>query len=128
DENVSQLINESNVRRIRLPKRTKNIVQIFSERDIQTLFTACNQEFDIRLQVRDRAILAVLVDCGVRAAELCGLTIEHTHLEASDPYIKVLGKNSKWREVGLGRLSREALQHYINTYRADAPATRTVFI
>ncbi len=128
DEKISQQVSESAVRRIKLPKRTKNIVQIFSEQDIQALFKACNQEFDVHLQERDRAILSVLLDTGVRAAELCGLTIEHAHLEADDPHIKVLGKGSKWREVGLGKLSREALQYYITTYRADAVATSKVFI
>ncbi len=107
DEKISQQVSESAVRRIKLPKRTKNIVQIFSEQDIQALFKACNQEFDVHLQERDRAILSVLLDTGVRAAELCGLTIEHAHLEADDPHIKV---------------------YYITTYRADAVATSKVFI
>lgn len=105
------------VRRIKPIKKTKNIVEIFTKDQLQALFDACQQEFDDHLRIRDYAILAVLLDTGIRAKELCTLTIENTHLEPDDAYITVLGKGDKWREVGLGTFSRKALYIYITMFR-----------
>ncbi len=128
EEEYQPFVKYAVIQRIKLPKRDKALIKIFTEVQLRALFAATKQEMDEHLQMRDRTILAVLIDCGVRANELCTLILEDTHTEPDDPYIRVWGKGSKQREVGLGRLSREALQHYIRTYRAKAKPGETVFI
>ena len=65
------------------------------------------------LGYRDYAMLLVLMDTGIRAGELCGLTIEDVH----DGYLTVFGKGSKEREVGIGPTASRALWKYLHLYR-----------
>jgi site-specific recombinase XerD len=51
------------------------------------------------MTVRDRAILRLMVETGVRAGELCALTREHINID-DDPHVRVIGKGDKEREVG----------------------------
>lgn len=83
--------------------------------------------------VRDKAMVSVPIDTGIRVAELAfdpsrpeettGLRMEHVFLELHDSHIKVMGKGRKEREVGLGEQSRLALRRYITRYRrrSDSP-------
>ena len=68
-------------------------------------------------------IVAVLVDTGIRADELCTLTIANTHLDARDAYVRVHGKGNKWREIGLGDTARRHLKTYLRHFRAEAAPT-----
>lgn len=117
------------VSKIKKPRVTKCMIEVFTQPQLQALFDACEQEFTAHLRSRNRTIVAVLLDTGIRASELCGLTIGNTHLDPGDPYIKVLGKGSKWREVGpLGEMARKELAHYLSTYRSGAEHTDRVFL
>lgn len=71
---------------------------------------------------RDRAILYVLIDTGLRRAELAGLTVADVDL--TNHQIKVRAENAKnrvAREVGFGSDTRLALMRYINLARAAHP-------
>jgi integrase/recombinase XerD len=105
------------IQRIEKPKVTEKIVETFSPEQIEALFKACRKEDSEHLQLRDRAILAVLLDCGLRAQELVTLTIGNVIVDPGDSYLKVLGKGSKWREVGLGIETRKHVHKYIRMYR-----------
>src|SRR5260370_17961721 len=62
-------------------------------------------------------MLAVLLDTGVRAAELCTLTLGDVTFTPDDAYLLVHGKGRKQREVPLGRTSRRLLHAYIHRVR-----------
>src|SRR5947209_3955163 len=128
DETYSHYVSYNTLRRIKLPKREKYVIQVFTDKQLQALFAATQKEMNTHLRLRDQAILALLIDTGIRANELCTLTLEHTHLEIEDPYILVKGKGSKWREVGLGKHCRETLQKYVETWRANTEGNDTTFI
>ena len=49
--------------------------------NLTTCSAVCLKECNGHLQQRDRAILAVLAETGIRASELCELTIGNTHLD-----------------------------------------------
>ena len=66
---------------------------------------------------RDKAILAVLLDTGIRAGELCGLMLDCVHITAKEGYLKVMGKGRKEREVPLGIKSRRLLHEYLKRFR-----------
>lgn len=72
---------------------------------------------------RDKAILAVLYDSGIRAQELCGLTRDNVHFDVDGAWLKVHGKGNRWREVGIGRKTRSLLHRYIHRERptTDSP-------
>jgi integrase/recombinase XerD len=100
--------------RVELPKVEQTVIEVFTPEQITALFDACEKR---PYPVRDRAILAVLLDTGIRASELVGLTLDCTWLDVDDSFIKVMGKGRKQREIPLGRTSRLALRRYITRYR-----------
>lgn len=61
--------------------------------------------------LRDRAILFFLLATGVRASELCNLTL--TDLEVREHRAKVLGKGSKWRWVSFDGTTAKHLTRYL---------------
>ncbi len=61
--------------------------------------------------LRDAAVVMVLYDSGVRAAELCGMKVDD--LDWRDRTILVTGKASKQRRVGIGSKSAMAIERYL---------------
>lgn len=117
DEQYSQHVQAIVVKRIEKPQVEEAIVEAFSAEQIEALFKACDKEESEHLQVRDRAILSVLLDSGLRATELCTLTIGNISLDSKDAYVRIHGKGNKWGEVGLGEKARRAVQKYIRMFR-----------
>jgi integrase/recombinase XerD len=117
DEQYCHHVQAIVVQRIKKPKVEEVVLDTFSEQQIEALFRVCDQEESEHLQMRDRAILSLLLDSGIRATELCTLTIGNVDLSTSDPHIRVLGKGRKWGEVGIGEQARRAIQKYIRQFR-----------
>ncbi len=61
--------------------------------------------------LRDAAMVMVLYDSGVRAAELCGMKAED--LDWRDRTLLVTGKASKQRQVSIGSKSAMAIERYL---------------
>lgn len=117
DPEYSNQVHYVTVQRIEAPSVEETIIQPFTDGQIRDLFEACDKESDEHLQLRGRAILALMLDTGVRANELVTLQIGNVSLVASDAYIRVLGKGQKWGEVGLGEQSRRLLTQYLRRFR-----------
>ena len=62
---------------------------------------------------RDKAVLEVLYASGLRASELCQLSL----YDVDDQFIRVLGKGQKERLVPIGSKALSAIDHYLNNYR-----------
>jgi site-specific recombinase XerD len=120
-----ELIDEKAARRVSLPKRAVKVMPTLSPPQIARIFDACAES---AYPDRDRAILAVLIDTGIRASELCGLTLDRAHFSADDAYLLVHGKGRKSREVGLGKRSRSLLYKYVHRYRTADSGERHVFV
>lgn len=110
-----------------MPKIDIKVIQPFTKTQIKQLQVAVTQNHYPIMIARDKAILAVLLDTGIRASELCGLTLENVHISAQDGYLKVMGKGRKEREVPLGKMSRQLLHGYIKYYRQQS-TDPTVFL
>jgi integrase/recombinase XerD len=117
DEQYSQHVTALTINRIKKPQLEETIIETFSQDQIEAMFKACNKEAYEHLEVRDKAILAVLLDTGIRASELCTLTIGNVCLDTNDPHVTVFGKGRKWGQVGLGQQSRRYLQKYFRDFR-----------
>jgi site-specific recombinase XerD len=104
------LLDERVPKRIAMPRQEQKVVQALSPQQVERLLGAAQTS-------RDKAIIAVLVDTGLRANELCTLTLDHVRVTPQDAWLLVKGKRGKWREVGLGKRSRRLLHTYIHRER-----------
>jgi len=111
-----------------MPKLQEKVIETFSKEQIKAMLAAAEKEYSQTLTARDRAIIYILFDTGVRASELCGLTLDNVYLRADDAYIKVLGEGDKWREVGFGKDARTALHRYMTRYRKGSTTEQHVFL
>lgn len=115
------LIDEKLPQRIALPVKEQYVITPFTPQQVERLLTATKAA---RKPLRDAAILCVLFDSGIRASELCSLTLDRTFLTPEDSYLVVDGKGRRQREVPLGARSRLALHRYLTRERkGDAPYT-----
>jgi site-specific recombinase XerD len=91
--------------------------QVLSEDEINRLFSVLNEQTDIG--ARDRAILWLFLDTGVRLSELASLTMRNVNLRDEDdgPWIQVIGKDRKERRIGLSQGARQAVRHYVEFFR-----------
>lgn len=116
------LLDTNHVARVQMPRVDVKVIQTFSPEQVNQLFAVARTT---RHPLRDTAILAVLFDTGIRAAELCGLALDHTHLSPQNSYIQVFGKRRKERQVGLGPTARMALHRYLTRERPPAELPNT---
>lgn len=69
---------------------------------------------------RNWALVETLYGCGLRASEAVGLNLADCHLDSTtDPYLVVIGKGAKVRQVSVPPVARRALRAYIRTHRAE---------
>lgn len=83
-------------------------VPVLTDDELVALIRACSgPRFYDR---RDEAVIRVLLDCGVRVAELCGLTVDDVDLDQG--MALVTGKGRKVRPVYFGARTTRALDRY----------------
>lgn len=105
--------------KLKRPKVDDTLVEILTDEEIARLVKAVNP--NCYLGARLYAIFLLLLDTGIRASELCTLTLEHTNLEGAT--IRVMGKGRKERVVPFGNSTKRALMRYVGTFRptTDCP-------
>ena len=121
------LIGDKIPRRITMPRVTEKVIQTFTPDQIKRLLATCEREVYPWLRARDRAIIWTLLDTGLRAGELCGLTLGNVHF-GQDSYLQVMGKGRRERQVGLGDRSRAELHRYIYRHRSAPASQQHVFL
>lgn len=99
-----------------MPKVVDKIKEVYTKQQIAILLKAAEKEYNEELRVRDKAIISVLLETGIRGGELVGLTLENCFLTPQDSYIRVYGKGMKWRDVPLDT-AVQPLRRYINRFR-----------
>lgn len=90
------------------PKRRKAVVNTFSLEQVDAVLANCGKDF---AGARDRAMITLLLDCGLRVSELAGLDLED--IDWTEGTLIVLGKGNKERVVPFGHTTRQALTAYI---------------
>lgn len=122
-------VRKRTVERIEMPKIVQSEVELFTERDIARLMAACDKMMQPH---RNRALVHILLDTGVRASELCfdserpadeetGLRIDNLILgRGTESFIRVMGKGRKARTVNLGEQTTIAMRRYLNRERGHS--------
>ena len=102
--------------RMQAPKVPPMPVPVIPDEDLRRLLEACaGTRFE---DVRDEALLRVMIETGVRLSEVAGLAVSDVDLERGE--LAVLGKGSKRRSVPLGDRTSSSMSRYMRA-RADHP-------
>jgi site-specific recombinase XerD len=109
------LVSSNPFTRLKRPKLPLPVIEILSDDEIERIMQGINPS--TILGSRLYIIVLLLLDTGIRASELCSLTLDNTHIE--EGYIKVCGKGSKERHVPIGSSLRKALIRYVNAWRPE---------
>ncbi len=106
--------------RVVFPKVGKPLIQTITEDEFEHLLLACaapNETGPIaeRAAVRNRAILWVFYDTGIRVSELTNLRVNN--LDRKRGVIIVKGKGSKERRIALGQNCLRNVLYYMDRHR-----------
>ena len=97
---------ESPVRRVPVPRVPERIIPSLREADLRGLLHAVDE--GSTQSERDRAIVLLLLDTGLRLSEVAGLRVADVDLV--EGRCRVIGKGNRERVVPLGRKTRHALR------------------
>lgn len=112
---VQQGVCEENIiRSIRPPVAEKREIVPFERAEIVALLKCAGQSTNRTVALRNRAILYLLLDTGVRASELCGLKIQD--INQVTLHITVFGKGKKERRIPISQTTFLAITDYLRTY------------
>lgn len=107
---------------VTFPKVGRPLIKILTEEEFEKLLWACappNEHSPLaeRATVRNRAILWVLYDTGIRVSELCGLRLDQ--VDRKQGVLTVWGKGSKERRIAMGQNCQRNLFYYLDHHRPD---------
>ena len=92
--------------KIKLANPKLNVIQPYTPQEIERMLTVCETDFRNNAKFigsRNKAIILMLFDSGLRVSELAGIKLEEVDTEKG--WIKVKGKGAKEKVLGL------AVQH-----------------
>jgi site-specific recombinase XerD len=106
--------------RVVFPKVGRPLIQTISTEEFEQLLFACappneTGTFAERAAVRNRAILWLLYDTGIRVSELTNLCLGD--LDRRKGVVTVMGKGSKERRIALGQNCLRNLSYYLDKHR-----------
>lgn len=102
------------LRELRPPKVKVSLPKVLTSEEFERMFTACEVE-DASRSARNRLTLLFLYGLGCRVTELIGLNLQD--FNATECWVKVLGKGSKERLIPLTESLQLALVYYIKEIR-----------
>ncbi len=91
---LEEYVSQNPILKVNWMKEQKSIIRTFSDDEVRSMINAF-PEHDF-LSVRNKAVMALLLDTGIRCYELCMLT----EGSVKDNYIVIYGKGKKERQVG----------------------------
>lgn len=112
---------EGILERIERPKPEKSLPGVLSRDQVARLIAAPN--VDSPYHARDVAVLELLYASGLRASELCSLSLGDVDL--SEGFVRVFGKGSKERVVPVGEAALVAIKRYLAICRPELCRTPT---
>ena len=103
----------------RPPKIPFELIEPLTDQEIWRIF-------DASTTLRDKAILALLLDSGLRVAELVGIHTDEINLELG--VVKVMGKGAKERHVPFGEVTERRIRKYLDEERPKEVLTERLFL
>jgi site-specific recombinase XerD len=107
-------LSESPLAKIKLKNPPMNVVQPFSNHDVMKMIEICDYDYKNNAQLlgsRNKAIILMFLDTGLRASELANVKLDE--IDSERGWIKVKGKGAKERVVRIGATAQKALWRYL---------------
>lgn len=98
--------------KLKRPKLPQPVIEVLTDEEIDALRKGINTS---SFSGSRQYIMVLLLDTGIRASELCTLTLAKTFVNQG--YMKVTGKGEKERHVPIGNSLIKALMRTISTWR-----------
>jgi integrase/recombinase XerD len=126
------------VRKIKPPKPETKAVIPFTEAEIKAILGAAERSRSYHSQIgrsisnvnhfadRNRAMILLLLDTGLRATELCKLQIRDVDLKTRT--VTTMGKGRKQRYVPISSRTSQAIWRYITRFREGNADTEPLFL
>jgi site-specific recombinase XerD len=105
---------ESPTAKVKIGKPKAKVIKPYTTEEINRMIAVCDYDYEHNgklLGSRNKAIILVLLDSGVRLSELIGMKLEDVN--TSNGNIRVMGKGSKERVVRIGKMAQKALWRYL---------------
>ncbi len=112
---AEEYLEKSPTLRMRLPQPRYQEVEPYSDEEVAAMLAVCERDTQHGyryLGQRNKAIISVFIDTGLRLSELAGMRL--SELAPNLQQVRVLGKGSKLRVVPLNGEARKALKVYLN--------------
>lgn len=100
---------------LKMPKASMKVMEPLSDEEIKRIIDSIDRK--TMTGKRNHAIVVTLLDTGLRASEVAGITLGNMNLK--DGYIKVMGKGSKERVVPVGKYTVTILWDYVQNVRPE---------
>lgn len=105
----------------------KSTPKVLTEREAAHLLEAA-EDSRVRTVGRDRTIVQLLLETGIRVGELVRLQVEDVNLNASSAFLTVRGQGRRaTRRVPLGEPARQTLRAYLNSSSTEEVGSPFVF-
>jgi integrase/recombinase XerC len=112
-----EIIDKNPMDNVKAPRLTRVVIKPFSKDDINRMLLLC--EGKNFLAYRNKALVLLFLDTGVRLAEMAG--IKRADVDIDNQTIKVLGKGQKERVVPFAKNALKALARYLYERDDDLP-------
>lgn len=96
---------------IRVPKSPKKRVKIYSDEEIKMILDKVVAENEL-LTIRNKCIIALMYDSGLRQSEVCNL--QRKEFDLKNKRMCVHGKGNKDRVVPMGEFTRKLVEKYLD--------------
>lgn len=96
-------------------KAPRQVVDVLREEEITAMLKACASKTGWGM--RGQAIVTLMLDTGMRRAEVAGLRTIDVDIDAG--WLKVMGKGGKERIIPFGTATQRALWRYLRHYRPE---------
>ena len=103
-----EILTKSPFAKLKVPTLPKTVIRPLDYEQVQKMLACCSHYFCGR---RDRAIVSLIFDSGIRRSELSNIKLEDIDLKRGA--IKIMGKGAKERYVAIGETAADALKDYL---------------
>jgi site-specific recombinase XerD len=100
--------------RIKVARPKMKVIQPYTVDEINKMLAVCDRDYEHNakfLGSRNKALVLVLLDSGVRLSELTGMKVGG--IDTTNGHVKVTGKGNKERVVRIGKIAQKALWRYL---------------